>query len=45
MLLVGLNNMGDGLPTDLGGIYTHVKPCGCARFILAFTKKHNSKIS
>lgn len=24
MLLVGLNNMDDGLPIDLGGIYTHV---------------------
>jgi hypothetical protein len=27
MLLVGLNSMADGLPTNLGGIYTHVRLC------------------
>jgi hypothetical protein len=46
MLLVGLNNMDDGLPTDLEGIYTDVRLCGCAWFILAFLKKKQiSKIS
>ena len=46
MLLVGLNNMGDGLPTNLGDIYTHVRPCGCTRFILDFAKEiYISKIS
>jgi hypothetical protein len=39
MLIIGLNNMCDGLRTNLRDIYTHVSPCACARLILDFAKR------